>query len=389
MRFIPLLKKAMVENIRDWKVLSLGLTFAPFFVVLMYFYLGNMALTYKVVFINHDSGARDFDGSVLNAGSLLIADLMSMKYPDGTGILNCSQEAELSEARKRLKDESADLIVEIPRDFSAILIDYKEGKNPAPAAIKTYGDPSNPRYVMAAAWSDSLAFRFSTTFAGLEWPVELETEGISDTASSSDFELYVPVLLALAVMMLMFTAAATLIKEKDKGTITRLRISHMTTFEWLSAVSLTQIIIGLLAMGLTYMTAVALGYRSAGSPWPVIVVGLLSSLSIVAISLLVASWLRTIFDLMTIGCFPFFVLMFFSGGMLPLPSLELFTLGGRPIPINAVLPTTHTITALGKILNHGAGLDEVAYEMTAIICLSALYFAAGAALFTRRHMRAK
>jgi len=389
MRFIPLFKKALVENIRDWKIFILGLTFAPFFVVLMYFYLGNTALTYDVVFVNHDLGASDSDGVVFNAGTQLIAELQEAKYPDGITILSCTQEQGLAEARRRVKDKSADLLVEIPKDFSRILIDYREGINPAPAAIKTCGDPSNPKYIMAAAWSDSLAFRFASTFAGLKWPIELETAGISDGGSLNDFELYVPVLLALAIMMLMFTAAATLIKEKDKGTITRLRISHMTAFEWLSAVSLTQIIIGLLAMGLTYATAVALGYRYAGSPWPVIMIGLLSSLSIVAVSLLVASWLRTIFDLMTIGCFPFFILMFFSGGMLPLPSLELFVLSGRPIHINEILPTTHSISALGRVLNRGAGLDEVVYEMAAIVCLSIVYFSAGVLVFTRRHMRAK
>ena len=39
MRIFPLFKKAMIENIRDWKVLILGLTFAPLFVFLMYFYM--------------------------------------------------------------------------------------------------------------------------------------------------------------------------------------------------------------------------------------------------------------------------------------------------------------------------------------------------------------
>jgi ABC-2 type transport system permease protein len=223
----------------------------------------------------------------------------------------------------------------------------------------------------------------------MEWPIELETESISDLKSLNDFALYVPVMLALAIMMLMFTAAATLIKEKDKGTITRLRISNMTTFEWLSAVSLSQVIIGLLAVGTTYATAAALGYRSTGSLGAVIVVGIVSCLSLVALSLWVAAWLRTIFDLMTIGCFPFFVLMFFSGGMLPLPTWELLALGGRSVHVNDILPTTHSIAALGKILNHGAGLHEIGFEIAAIVFLSVLYFAGGIWLFTRRHMRAK
>jgi len=188
--------------------------------------------------------------------------------------------------------------------------------------------------------------------------------------------------------MLMFTAAASLIKEKDKGTIIRLRLSNMIVLEWFSAVSLTQVIIGLLALLLTFLTAFAFGYRTSGSLAAMMVVGLVSSLSIIAISVLVAASLRTIFDLLTIGCFPFFILMFFSGGMFPLPPLRLFTVGSRSVSINDFLPTTHTITAFGKVLNQNAGLGDVVFELAAILALTVLFFAAGTWLFTKRHMRA-
>ena len=118
------------------------------------------------------------------------------------------------------------------------------------------------------------------------------------------------------------------------------------------------------------------------------VVGLFTSVSIIAVSVVVAAAMRTIFDLLTIGCFPFFIMMFFSGGMLPLPDLRLFTLFGHPVNANAILPTTHTEIALGKVLNHGAGLGDVVFELAAISLLTVLYFALGIWWFTRRHMRA-
>jgi ABC-2 type transport system permease protein len=231
-------------------------------------------------------------------------------------------------------------------------------------------------------------YGYAFAITNLQSPVALEANTVIGTEALDDFARYVPALLTLALIMLLFTAAASLIKEKDKGTLIRLRLSNMTTFEWFSAVSLTQIIIGLLAMLLTFLTTVALGYHASGSLAAMIVVGLLSSLSIVAISLLVAAFLRTIFDLLTIGCFPFFILMFFSGGMFPLPPLRLFTVAGRPISVNDLLPTTHTISALGRILNHDAGLGDVVYELGAILVLTVLFFAAGTWLFTKRHMQA-
>ena len=378
----------MIENFRDWKILILILTFAPFFVFLMYFYIGYTTETYKVIFINYDQGVKAVDRDPFNAGQVLISEMTKATYEDGTNILVVYKEDEMAKAQKRLKDKSVDVIVEIPNNFSETLMDFKEGKRPTPVVVKTYGDPANTKYIMAAAWCDSITYHYAAELTGQESPLELQAESISRSKSLNDFTLYVPALLALAVMMLMFTAAATIIREKDKGTIIRLRISNMTTFEWLSAASVTQIIIGLLAIGMTYLTAISLGYQSSGSLIAVIVVGILSSLSIIAISLVVAALIRSVFDLMTIGCFPFFILMFFSGGMFPIPPLQLFVVGDRSININDILPTTHSITALGKILNYDSGLGDVVFEIGAIVILSFIYFTAGVWLFTKRHMRA-
>jgi len=379
----------MIENFRDWKILVLGLTFAPFFVVLMYFYFGEAVESYRILFVNHDQRVISEDGSSIHAGEILISEMEEFQHENGAVRLNVSKEELMVEARKRLRSKSVDLVVEIPENFSRTLLDYKETKKPEPAIVRTHGDPANPKYIMAAAWSDSLTYQFTVDWTGMKGPLQLETENISSLESVNDFDLYVPGLLGLALMMLMFTAAATLIKEKDKGTIVRLRISNMAVSEWLVAVCITQVIIGLLAVGLTYLTAVVLGYQGGGS-WNVMaVIAILSSVSIMAISLLVAALLRTVFDLMTIGSFPFFILMFFSGGMFPIPSIQLFSLGARAVNVNDILPTTHSITAMSKILNQGAGFGELFFEMGAIVFLSVVYFTLGIWLFANRHLKAK
>ncbi len=56
MRSCALFKKALIENFRDWKILILTLSFAPFFVYLMYFYYGNASKTYNVIMVNNDQG---------------------------------------------------------------------------------------------------------------------------------------------------------------------------------------------------------------------------------------------------------------------------------------------------------------------------------------------
>jgi ABC-2 type transport system permease protein len=243
---------------------------------------------------------------------------------------------------------------------------------------------------MAAAYTDLLSYTFAAAYTGADEPLTVDVQTISGadmTNPVSMFDQIVPGLLVLSLMMLMFTAAASVIREKDKGTIIRLKMSKMSLFDFLATLSLVQIIIGVIALALTFATALAIGYRSHGSLLAVLVICVMCTLSIIAISLIVSVFLRSIFDLMTIGCFPFFILMFFSGGMFPLPSLQVFTIAGHPVNVNDILPTTPAINAMGKVLNNGMGLDGIAFELALLALLTVAYFALGLWLFRRKYLR--
>jgi len=118
-------------------------------------------------------------------------------------------------------------------------------------------------------------------------------------------------------------------------------------------------------------------------------VGAVSILSVIAISLIVAAFLRTIFELLTVGVFPFFILMFFSESMFPLPKVVFFRLAGHTFYVNDVLSTSLSVRAFNKILNFNAGLKDVSFELAGIILLAAAYMAVGVWRFKRRHMRGR
>jgi hypothetical protein len=75
MRVVSLFRKTMIENIRDWKILILTLSFAPFFVALMYFYTADTTTTYRIIVVNHDEG---------DMGQGLIAAITDIRSPDGS-----------------------------------------------------------------------------------------------------------------------------------------------------------------------------------------------------------------------------------------------------------------------------------------------------------------
>jgi ABC-2 type transport system permease protein len=278
--------------------------------------------------------------------------------------------------------------VEIPRGFSKSLATLRETKSGAPPRLVNHADETNLRGSMAMAMSDYVAFTYVAERTGAALPLDVTVRSLGSGLPRSEFDLYVPALLVLALIMVLFTAATSLIKEVDKGTMTRLVLSKLGTAELLAAVSIAQVGIGVVALALAYLAALSCGYVSAGSLPLLLLVGSATALSVVAMATLTAAFLKSMFELLTVGTFPFFVLMFFSECMFPLPKIRALRIGSDTLYANDVLPTSLCVRAFNEILNRGAGLGDVAFELVAILVLTAVYFVVGAWLFRRRHQRA-
>jgi ABC-2 type transport system permease protein len=387
MRTLAFLKKTFLENVREWKILILALTFAPFFVYLMYAYFEGTAPAYRLLVINRDSRAAgqqppgDFAGGLIQAWR-------AASHPDGRPVFTMTEVSDQQEAEARLQSRDADLLVVIPSGFSESVADYRDRKTTNAARLTNQADEGNLRASMAMAMSDFIAFGYVALVTNTSSPLELDIRRVGSGRVLGEFDLYVPALLMLAVIMVMFTAAASLIKEVDKGTMSRLLLSRLSTAELLAAVSINQVLIGVAALALSLGAAMSVGYRTGGSLLAVLVVGSVATLGVIAISVLVSAFLGSIYELLTVGCFPFFILMFFSEAMMPLPKATIAHLAGHVVYANDVLPTSLGVRAFGRILNHGAGLADVWFELGGMLVLTAIYYVVGAVLFARRHCRA-
>lgn len=387
MRFFVYWGKTLKENLREWKISIFALVFGPFFVYMMYAYFGAATPSYSLLVADRDSPAETGSGRSVRAGEDLVAAWAAARYPDGKPVFKITAVGDIDEARRLLKNRDADLLIVVPEGLSRAIDGQAGGRAGVIPPLRNVGDESSVRFMVAAAFADSISYAYLGTALGKELPVFVEFEAAGVGRPRNEFDLYVPALLVLSMIMILFTAAASLIKEVDKGTITRLVLSKLTTAEFMGAITANQLFIGLIGLGLTYLSAVSVGYRGAGSALLILLVGTVSILSVMAVSLLVAAWLKTIYELLTVGVFPFFVLMFFSESMFPLPRLALFTLAGRSLYVNDILPTALTVKAFNKILNFEAGLGEISFELGAMLVLTAVYFALGAWAFRQRHLR--
>lgn len=387
MRTLAYLGKTFLENLREWKVLSLALAFAPAFVYMMHGYYGTATPAYRLAVVNRDArGAGDPAGG---ESAALLEAWRQARHPDGKPAFTVIERPELKAAQAMVRARDADLLVEIPAGFTASVASHRGGRAGVPARLVNHADERNLRSSMAMAMSDYVAFTQVAARTGARLPLDVSVAPLGAGRPVSDFDLYVPALLTLAIVMILFTAATSLVKEVERGTMARLMLSRLRTAELLAAVSANQVLLGVVALALAYLAALSCGYRSEGSLAALLVVGAVTTLGVVAIAVLCSAFLGSMFELLTVGTFPFFVLMFFSECMFPLPKIPVLALGSHTLYANDILPTTLCVRAFNEILSFGAGLGGVAFELGAILILTAGYFAVGAWLFGRRHQRVR
>jgi hypothetical protein len=79
--------------------------------------------------------------------------------------------------------------------------------------------------------------------------------------------------------------------------------------------------------------------------------------------------------------------MFFTGAAFPIKSDALFNIAGYPINIQGLLSPTHAISALNKIFVLDMNFSSIIPEIFAILALTLIYFAIGAFVFNKRHLK--
>jgi ABC-2 type transport system permease protein len=387
MRAWIVFRKTLNEMRRDLWVVGLTLAFAPVFVILYWLWFYGGSTSYRVLVINHDAGVVEAGGQAWNAGKEAITAIEAVVYADGKPLLVVERSASQVEAEALLRDRKAAAFIEIPANFSATISALKDGGRSSPLTLAYGGDLTNPYYTVAATLALGAVDSYIQRASGLISPFQYRELSLGGSAARSEFEIYVPGVIIFSVILLIFQAAMTAAREIETGALRRLRLTPLTAFDLLVGLSGALVLVGIASVLITFGTAVALGFRSQGPLWVALLLGGLTSLAVIGIGLIVASFARNTAQAFVVANFPLGLLMFFSGVIFPMPPLILFTVAGRAISLYDILPPTHAVAALNKILTLGAGPSEVLYELGMLVSLSALYFGIGVIIFQRMQMR--
>lgn len=386
MKVIHIISKSLKEQIRSYWVLLLSLSMGPFFILVYFLIMETTKPQYTILIANKDKGVI-IDEQHVNYGNDLI-EYFKHFNSDTTAIpLIVKEVTDKTVGTISLKNKKGDALIIIDDSFSQSIIKRKAADTTSVVNIEFIGDLSNTNYLISAVWANEMVNEFALTATNNKRIVHLKETALGNSGTASNFDILVPGILIVSLIMLMFTASIAFVSEIENKTIIRLKLSKLRVVDFLTGISTVQLLVGIVSVLLTLLTAILLGFKYEGSLLMMIFVAGLTSLSIIAFSLIIAAITKTANEVLVVGNFPMFLFMFFTGAAFPLKSDALFTIAGYPVNIQGLMTPTHAISALNKTLIMNMDFSSIIPEIISIIVLTIIYFVIGGIMFKQRHLK--
>jgi ABC-type multidrug transport system permease subunit len=376
----------MRRQLRNRLDLGLTLLTAPLFVLAYWILFAQETGAYQLWVLDQEA-QRGFTSPSpqLAPGRGLVLALREAEESPGRPFFQIRVVTDREALERGIREGAADVGLVIPETFSRALQLGQGGGTHVTLVLDASRQPSR----IAGALIRGITETYGHALRQSAPPLRVREQPLGLSGERSGFEMYVPGLVVFTVIMLVFSAAITVARDVETGTLARLRLSPLGTLEMLLGVSAVQLLLGVVAVGLTLLTAFLLGFRSAGSIWSALLISAIAGLASVGIGMVIASLSQGVIRAFLLGSVVMFLLVLFSGVVFPRPQMPLLQVAGRSIGLLDVLPTTHLGVALGKILTLGAGLSEVTYELIWLMAISVLNYLLGVVLFARAARPAK
>jgi len=419
MKFISIAKKDFKELIRDRRGLVMILLFPMFFMLVFGFAFGGMGQTnqpHMISVVNYDTGATmPGTGEQVNFGNNLTKVLEDSTYPDSdVHLFNVTITTE-SDADKKLKTRDVDAELIIPPNFSQsevalITSTLQQQTTTIPSlnvtsTIIIRGDTGYTGFGVSQGiltgvleqYQDKLMSEIQNAVTGnpgVETDTYLQTkvESIPGTGSFTTFDFMAPGMIVFAILLLTTTVAAALTREVEKGTLARLKLSKMTSFDLLFGGLIPWSLIAAAQVIILLTVAVLIGFNWQGGLYTLllaILVGIIGGVASISLGMIIAAFARNDRQAANLGTLISVPTSFLVGAFFQLPQVVIANFWGQPFQVYDLLPWTHILNALRSTLTFGGGWDTIAYQMGWAVLLTIILFIIGVGLFSKNRLRAE
>jgi ABC-2 type transport system permease protein len=224
-------------------------------------------------------------------------------------------------------------------------------------------------------------------------PVSIETLALAGTQSFSLFDYLVPGLIVYSVLTQMCLVSSSLVREIERGTLNRLKLSKLRAFDLFSGTFMTWTIIVVGQIVVLIAVAIMLGYKYQADITALslaVLIGAIAGMASIALALLIASFARNDIQAILLGAMLSVPLGFMAGAFFPLPRQVLADFAGRTYTVYDVLPWTWAVSALRSVLTYGSGLSaDVVFDLAWLILSTVILFVIGVTTYSRVRLRAE
>ncbi len=381
MKLLAVIRKSFTEQIRQFWILLLTVTMAPFFVGIFYLIYKSTTLHLLVSVVNLDRPSATVSSA--DFGKELLKYLESVK--NDTMPVTFREVSNRVTAEEQVRNKKSHAMIIIPAGFSdSILLKRSGGGVRVPFELS--GNLTETNYIISAILGITYVSGYINSVTGTREPYHFIETPAGLSSKLNDFTIAIPGLLVLATIMLMFSGAIAFVVEPEKKTMLRLKLSRVRPLTYLAGITIIQVLVGLVSILLTLWAAYLFGFDFSGSFWLFLLVCILTCLSVIGFSLILAGMTKSVNEVLIVGNFPLFLFMFFSGTVFPIEGATLFTLGGYNFTIPGLMSTYHGTDALKLVLIYQAGIGDIWPQLLSLTGLTVVYFLIGYWIYRRRHM---
>jgi len=186
--------------------------------------------------------------------------------------------------------------------------------------------------------------------------------------------------------------AASLTKEVEKGTLARLRISKMRSFDMLFGALIPWSIVAAIQVLILLTVALIMGFNWQGGLNSIVLamfIGVIGGIGSIALGMIIASFAKNDTQAFNLGIMVVVPTSFVVGAFFQLPQVVVGEIMGRSFQIYDILPWTHILNALKSVLIYGNGLSAITYDLAWSAVLTAIIFIIGMVLFSRLRLSAE
>ena len=361
MKVLLVAGKSLLEMLRELQLLALTLLVPAAFVMITAVGYGDVQKlpTYTVLVL--DQSGRQAEA--------YIQQLIDQRYANGRPLFDLKTVASLPAAEELLKAQKAALLLTFNRDSQGNV------------TRTVRGDATSLAFITGSTALEEALQPQAEKLAGLAPVVALDVEPLGQYAPQTEFDAYAPGMMVFAILLLIPQTAMLVGRELRWGTLRRLQLSTLKTWELFLGIALAQAVVAVVQVVVMFLTALLMGYHAQGSLLAAILIGLLLSAGSIGMGLVLACFISNDSEALNTGGTVSMLQVFLSGAFFAINGPAMFKIGNHAVGLFDLLPATHAMQALQQVLTGGASLPQVGFRLTATAVLSVLYFMLGVVIF--------